>query len=163
MHLAQRPPTGTVTFMKRHRSVLLLSVTIFVAAAAVPIGTTTGADRTADPEVPCTLESAKGSYGFVESETIIGLGPYASSGIIISDGQGGTKGVFAENAAGAVTLGITFAGTYTVNPDCTGSLTFTDNRGRTGHRAVAIVQDGKEIDYIFTDRGIPGTGFAKKQ
>jgi hypothetical protein len=55
------------------------------------------------------------------------------------------------------------AGTYTVNPDCTGSLTFTDNRGRTAHRFAAIVQDGKEIDYVFTDRGIPGTGVAKKQ
>jgi hypothetical protein len=55
------------------------------------------------------------------------------------------------------------AGTYTVNPDCTGSLTFTDNRGRTGHRAVAIVQDKKKIDYIFTERGIPGTGIGKKQ
>lgn len=59
--------------------------------------------------------------------------------------------MFAENAAGAVTSSITFAGTYTVNLDCTGSLTFTDNRGRTGHRAMAIVLDGREIDYMADD------------
>ena len=153
--------------MKRHHSIFLLSIAVFAtgAAAAVSFSTTTRAHPHAheDQDVPCTLASAKGSYGFVESGTIIGLGPYVSSGLFTSDGQGGAKGVFAENAAGAVTFGITFAGTYTVNPDCTGSLTFTDNRGRTAHRAAAIVQDGKEIDYIFSDRGIPGTGVAKKQ
>jgi len=73
------------------------------------------------------------------------------------------KGVFAENAAGIVTNNITFAGTYTVNPDCRGTLIFTDNRGRTASRAAVIVQHGKEIDYIFSVRGIPGTGVAKKQ
>jgi len=74
--------------MKRHHSILL-SIAFFAAAAALPISTTTGANRDANEDASCMLSSASGAYGFVESGTIIGLGPYASAGTVISDGEGG--------------------------------------------------------------------------
>lgn len=143
-------------------SILLLSLAVLIAAGAVPFRAATD-DNPSEETAPCTLSSANGAYGFVESGTILGLGPYVSAGTVISDGQGNMKGIFAENAAGLITNNITFAGTYTVNPDCTGTLIFTDNRGRTASRAAVIVQHGREIDYIFTVPRIPGTGVAKKQ
>jgi hypothetical protein len=73
------------------------------------------------------------------------------------------KGVFAESAAGAIGSGITFTGTYAVNQDCTGTAELTDSLGRTGTRAFVIVQEGKEIQYVFTDPGFVATGIAKKQ
>jgi hypothetical protein len=73
------------------------------------------------------------------------------------------RGVFAESAAGSIASGITFAGTYTVNPDCTGAAQLTDSLGRIGNRAFVIVQEGKEVQYLFTDPGFVVTGVAKKQ
>lgn len=115
------------------------------------------------PPETCKLSSAKGAYGFSESGSIVGFGPYAAVGTIVSDGAGNMKGIFSESAGGAIGSGITFVGTYAVNPDCTGTAELTDSLGRTGTRAFVIVQQGKEIQYVFTDPGFVATGVAKKQ
>jgi uncharacterized protein YcfJ len=115
------------------------------------------------PRDRCRLSSAKGSYGFTETGTIVGFGAYAAVGTLVSDGVGGMSGVFAESAGGAIGSGITFVGSYRVNADCTGTAELTDSVGRTGSRVFVIVREGKEIQYLFTDAGFVATGTARKQ
>ena len=45
-------------------------------------------------------------------------------------------------------------GTYTVNPDCTGTYTATDENGVVTHADMFIPRDGSEIDMIFTDHTV---------
>jgi outer membrane lipoprotein SlyB len=129
-----------------------------LTAVVVPLGAVAQ-----QPRDRCGLSSAKGSYGFTETGTIVGFGAYAAVGTIVSDGVGGMRGAFAESADGAIATGITFAGTYRVNADCTGTAELADSAGRTGSRAFVIVQEGNEIQYFFTDAGFVATGTARKQ
>lgn len=56
---------------------------------------------------------------------------------------------------------------YSVNPDCTGTLTFTDLSGESKTLAMAIVEDGAGIEIEFanttTNGSIVGEGVGKKQ
>jgi hypothetical protein len=71
----------------------------------------------------CSLTTLKGSYGYTAAGTIPGVGDFVAVGIFTSDGAGQVSG--ADTAA--ATIGVneqrTFSGTYTVDADCTGSLT----------------------------------------
>jgi len=80
------------------------------------------------------------------------------------DGQGNISGATTESFEGHIEPGITFAGTYTVNPNCTGSMTLHGNhpgttdgvipaRTDTHHLNFVIGSRGKELDLIFTDTG----------
>ena len=58
---------------------------------------------------------------------------------------------------------MTFTRTYSVKPNCTGSL--TANAGSNGiiHRALVIVDSGKEVEFVSTDAGVVISGYMKKQ
>jgi hypothetical protein len=68
-----------------------------------------------------------GDYGFTWSGTMIlpsGAMPAASVGIITFDAEGNVWGKQTVSQGGNVTAR-TFNGTYTLDPDCTGTLTVT--------------------------------------
>ena len=66
-------------------------------------------------------------------------------------------------AGGSSSFPITFTGTYSVQPNCTGSLTV--NAGASGiiHRNLVIVEDGNEVEFVSTDPGLVIAGYMKKQ
>ncbi len=152
--------------MKNRKSVtkrIYPAFALLVLGCAALLRAVEAEPTTTGEESHCGLSSAKGSFGFVETGTIIGFGSYAATGTLIADGAGKMTGTFAESANGVITSGITFNGTYTVNADCTGTAELTDSLGRKGTRAFVIVQQGKEFSYLFTDAGFVATGIAKKQ
>lgn len=87
-----------------------------------PTGTPT---RTPTPTpTPFGRESFKGSYSMRFFGKTGGGAPDGGTGIVISDGVGKISGNLTENKDGAVCQ-FTLNGTYTVNPDGTGSITAT--------------------------------------
>jgi hypothetical protein len=62
-----------------------------------------------------------------------------------------------------VTRNQTFTGAYTVQPNCTGSITFTGPIGETPADFV-IMDGGREVHWIFTaPNGLVARTIAKKQ
>ena len=59
---------------------------------------------------------------------------------------------------------VTLAGTYTVNPDCTGTLTaHISPVGITTNLFFVIDDNRKELQVIQTDSGVVVTGIARRQ
>jgi hypothetical protein len=116
----------------------------------------------------CSLASINGDFGFVEQGTVLlappapPMVPYATSGILTSDGAGHLSGTVTVHAGGTVHLG-TFNGTYAVNPDCTFSIQFTTEDNSVFHVVGTITGEGifQEARYIYTDANFIVSGTAK--
>jgi hypothetical protein len=71
---------------------------------------------------PCSLARAAGNWSLTDTGTVIGVGQRVAVGVFKLDASGNlTDGVAASSLAGNV-ASETFSGTYTVNPDCSGSF-----------------------------------------
>jgi hypothetical protein len=110
---------------------------------------------------PCKDKLLEGRYGFtLQGTKLAGMGPTGSQiGVAMADFSG--KGTFTQ--IDTVTINGELAsdfthpranGTYTVNPDCTGTFTidFTDGRPPVVTNFV-VVNNGSEIDAVVTSVG----------
>jgi len=77
----------------------------------------------------------------------------AGAGRVVFDGHGGLSGrEWASTNGGPSSL--TFTGSYTVQPDCSGTVTIVNDNGRTDHGKIALVENGQEVNLIVTDPGV---------
>ena len=122
-----------------------------------------GYAQTSTGDDGCTNQSLQGEFGFTITGNNAAVGPFAIVGRFEADGQGNVVGVGTE-AFFPVIGRQNFSATYTVNPECTGRavLTFTDS-GQVTHLDFILVDDGREVLLIVTDRGVVESGSAKKQ
>jgi len=113
----------------------------------------------------CSNASVKGSFGFILTGTRIGgsdPGPRANVGRFTSDGKGNLSGYETKSKNGTIILDVTITGTYTVNPDCTGSTTITGSDGEVRNFDFVIVNKHSEVFGIQIDDGRVTTFNAKK-
>ena len=102
----------------------------------------------------CSLAGAAGQYGFSDSGMVLGIGPRVAVASLIFDTAGNISGPVTANLNGTVSQ-TTLAGRYTVNPDCTGTASFSEF-DQMGHviitATVAFVWDDdmKQLHFIFT-------------
>ncbi len=73
--------------------------------------------------------------------------PFATAGHEVYDSKGHVKGEYSGNFGGEIIRNQPISGTYTVNPDCTGTVTYTD-RTRVDQ---FISSDGSEIAFVQTN------------
>jgi hypothetical protein len=74
----------------------------------------------------CTLESVKGEFGATFTGAITAgpfAGPYAAVSRIVCDGKSSCHGEGTQSLDGTIVPLVDQGTTYTVNPDCTGSIT----------------------------------------
>jgi hypothetical protein len=138
--------------MKRTLSVLL---TLAAAVALVP------ALHAHDRE--CTAAILKGNYGFTFSgfqlQNDVSL-PWQGVGVMTFDGRGNASGNFTFSLNGQIATS-PYTGTYTVNPDCTGSVTGTSGGDNA---TLVIVSEGAEVFAVDTSTyGVTMTLDFKKQ
>lgn len=113
-------------------------------------------------EANCTATMLKGACAFTASGFLAPpapvSGPFAGIGIQHFDGKGNTDATTIVSINGNVQRA-SIQGTYTVNPDCTGSmiLTFLPS-GLVHHFDIVISPNGADIEGIRTDPGVVGTG-----
>ena len=99
----------------------------------------------------CDNASFQGSFGFTLHGDLIGSGATSAVGVINADGDGGLHGTETAHIAGVV-HSIDFpSGTYTINPDCTGTavlLPVVD--GVESHGTVSFVLTSPDTLRIIT-------------
>lgn len=107
-------------------------------------------------ETPCLLQNATlhGTYVVYGTGTIVGVGPIAAVGEHTYDGQGHTVATYTLSVNGTIIRGVTVTGAYTVNPDCT--MTLSESDGSTYDFVVA--PDGRTATWINTGSGTVVTG-----
>jgi hypothetical protein len=113
----------------------------------------------------CTKANFAGPYGFTVSGVVVNSdGSFysaAEAGTVTADGNGNLTGSATISQAGQI-QSPTFTGTYTLDADCTGTVSTTDSAG-PAHFNIAIVDNGQEILFIESDSGVAVSGSAKPQ
>src|SRR6266852_2591552 len=122
-------------------------LTFFAAAFLSTTATAQGATGA------CSFLRAAGIYGFSDSGTIVGIGPRAAVGSLTFDAAGNIIGKVTASLSGSVS-NTNLSGTYSVNPDCTGTASFDefDQSGKILTATVEIVWDNnmREARFVFT-------------
>jgi hypothetical protein len=118
----------------------------------------------------CSIGTLHGSFGYTATGTLLPsavpvplAGPFGEIGRQTFDGNGHTTATATINANGNIT-NVTIEGTYTVNPDCTGSMTRNVSPlGVTAHDDLVIDDEGVELRTSATDPGEIETYVYRKQ
>ena len=114
-----------------------------------------------------SLKSLRGEYVFaLDGYTIQGdtgqHQPFAWAGKETYDGAGHVAGVFTASYNGEI-VHRTYTGTYTVNPDGTGSTLLTDSNSDVTHFDIFIRKDRDEVSYVETDPGVVSSGYERRR
>jgi hypothetical protein len=119
----------------------------------------------------CSLATLQGSFGYTSTGTLLDsyvpapyAGPFAEVGRQTFDGKGNTNATATLSSNGNILQQATIQGTYTVNADCTGSMTlYVVQFQSTVHADFVIDRDGAEIRAIGTDSGVIESRVYRKQ
>jgi hypothetical protein len=134
----------------------LISLFALVLAITVPAQ---AEDRT------CLLTRSAGKWSFTDQGTVLPISSRTAVGVFTLDGTGNLQnGVATASLAGTV-ASETFSGTYTVNPDCTGTISVdifsSGTEILTVNLSIAFDEDMKHMRGIFTSAATPnGTQLA---
>lgn len=114
----------------------------------------------------CSNDSLKGSYGFQITGSIPGTLAIAGIARVVFDGQGnftqtGDSQIIVIGHAPVVS-DQAGTGTYTVNPDCTGTETLNVG-GQLHHSTFVLVNHGSKVFDTNVDPGVVLTGVGEKQ
>jgi hypothetical protein len=124
----------------------------------------------AGEDEPCSNATLNGSFGYTSTGTLLPsyvpapfFGPFAEVGRQTFDGNGHTEATATTSSNGNI-VPVTIEGTYSVNKDCTGSMTVNVSPfGSVVHADFVIDDHGAEIRAIGTDTGVIETRVYKKQ
>ena len=115
----------------------------------------------------CSTVSLRGTFSRRDTGTVLlpaaAAGPVAAVGVFTFDGTGNVTGATISSQNGNIGQG-TQTGTYTVSPDCTGTIIVLGSSGHTSHYSFVMDEDG--FEYICTDSGpisIVYSGTARRQ
>jgi hypothetical protein len=102
----------------------------------------------------CSLSTLKGTYIF-ECAGVQGSAQthFAFAGKEQFHGDGTVNGVYTYSDKDNVLRHVSYTATYTVDPDCTGRYTSTDENGAVIHNDMFFPRDGSELDMVTTDPG----------
>jgi len=133
-------------------------------AAALALGIAPKA-QAGDKE--CSDATLEGRFAFTSTGFITDppdlAGPFAIVGTQTFDGDGAFTATATVSQNGNI-IPVSIAGTYTVNADCTGTLTAQISPvDITTHVFFVIDDNGKEFQHIQTDPGVVVTGIARRQ
>jgi hypothetical protein len=106
-----------------------------------------------------------GTYAFTFNGAAVFPGspnpvPFNGVGVQTFDGSGKWTGTESANFGAFVLRSVPFSGTYTLNPDCTGTATAKFPDGTTGRQDFVVTDGGKMIYAIGVDNTGPGTWLA---
>ena len=151
------------TVLLRSQLALLLAVSMFYAQSVV-------AQEQSTQVKECSKTTLSGSFGYSSTGTLLDsyvpapyAGPFGEVGRQTFDGRGNTSATATTSSNGNIAP-VTVEGTYTVNPDCTGSMTLNVSPfGSVVHADFVIDDDGAQLRAIGTDSGLVETRVYSKQ
>ena len=114
-----------------------------------------------DHAKPCSPRTMKGTHGYSYHGSVMGKA-ITAAGPITFDGRGSLFATYNVNLGGVPFKG-RFFGTYTVDDDCTGTVTLQlPILGISTNGSFIIVNAGQETFFTGTDDGVAITGVTKK-
>ena len=125
---------------------LPVSCTLAVALLAMSFALGPQSLRAA-PLCPFGNATLHGTYSLSGGGTVVGLGPVTSVGEVTYDGKGNSNAVYTASLNGTIHP-VIVPGTYTVNPDCTGTAVEASS-----HFNFVITPDGNTVWWMATDTG----------
>ena len=144
--------------MKRQIGVgILLALGLLISGAGHP--------EQAWSENPCSLRTLKGTYLYHCAGVYLVNGQpvhFAFAGKDQYNGDGTMSGVYSLSDNGTLSHHVSYSGTYTVNPDCTGAFTTKDENGVVQHADLYFGRDGAEVSFVLTDPGFVDSGVERR-
>jgi len=103
----------------------------------------------------CSLKTLKGTYMY-NCHGVQGSAQtdFAAAGKEQFHGDGTVDGVITSTDKDNVSHHVSYTAIYTVNPDCTGTYTSTDENNVVTHADLYFPRDGSELDMVLTDPGV---------
>lgn len=132
-----------------------VGILILGISQAAAVGALAASGIAPRSQARCSLTTLHGMYQFAADGVQVtgqSASPFAIAGQVIFDGRGRVSGVFSASFNGNVVQANAFTGTYTVNPDCTGTETGVGG-GMTIHFDNFIRPDGNLVASVQTDPG----------
>ena len=151
------------TVLLRCQLAFLLAVSMFYAQSAV-------AQEQSGKVKGCSNATPRGGFAYTSTGTLLDsyvppplAGPFAEVGRQTFDGKGNTDATATSSANGNI-VQVTISGTYTVNPDCTGTMTLNVSPlGAVVHADFVISNDGAELRAIVSDANLIESRVYSKQ
>jgi hypothetical protein len=148
----------------------ILKTSLAAAGMLMMFAGLASAQEPSDKVKECSIATLQGSFGYTSTGTLLDsyvppplAGPFAEVGRQTFDGKGYAKATATLSTNGNIQQ-VTIQGTYTVNADCTGSMTlYVVQFQSTVHADFVIDRDGAEIRAIGTDAGVIETRVYRKQ
>jgi len=109
----------------------------------------------------CKPSMLKGNYVYAGDGYIVRRServPFAQAGHDFFQGDGTFTGSETVSTNGEITR-IVYSGTYTLEPDCSGTAKLTDNLGVTAHFDLFVTKNGTDLTFIQTDAGYVASTF----
>ena len=136
---------------------MVLIVGLFICGAGQP--------EQALSDNPCSLRTLKGTYVWHITGFQIVNGQqvhFAFAGQDHYNGDGTMTGTYSFSDNGVISQNVSYSDTYTVNPDCTGTLLSADENGLIGHFDLFFGPDGEEVSFVQTDPGVVAAGVERR-
>lgn len=147
------PPKACILALPRSLAVIGFASLVLLAAASL---------AEPRPDHECTPETLNGAYGYAFSGPFVGVGPVGAVGLMIFDGAGGLTAHDTTSINGDISHRAG-AGSYTVNPTCTGSATIDDDfAGFAFDLMIVPGTGGSEFSFLVTNHGAVQSGVASK-
>ena len=129
--------------MGKSKSILILLALIIPGAAA---SASPASASPASASYQCSVATIKGSYLYAHDGITLGTSadkkqPFAQTGRECFDGKGGMSGIYSGNFNGIIVRG-SYKGTYTMNSNCSGTVTFEDNQKNASRYDIYATQNG---------------------
>lgn len=140
----------------------------FGMLAALLLAASGCSNGSSEAQAGCSVRSLQGAYiyaqdGFnVAGETASQRTPFAQSGREVFNGDGTMSGVGTGNFNGEIAR-VTYSGTYTVDADCSGTVTFTDGEGVVSHYDIFLADGGAELGFVQTDANVVTAAFQRRR
>ncbi len=117
----------------------------------------------AQPTQPaaCSVTTLHGRYGFAINGTDSGNPITAVGQIAANEGNLAGNETISDNGSVGNLLGV--LGKYTVNSDCTGTMTIQAQGRSKQNFNITVISGGKQIDMVQTDSGATNLGTAQAQ
>ena len=109
----------------------------------------------------CSVATLEGSFARTDTG-FVAAGPLAGVSLVTFDGNGAFTSSNFQSVNGTPQPPSTSTGTYTVNPDCTGTYTGQSSTGRTSTAFFVIADNGNEIHILPVGPGASLTCIARK-
>jgi hypothetical protein len=162
--LTFEPDHKEVTMKKRTSTIAALTIPLAIVCGLLVPAVSSGAEREMNGRA-CSNRSLSGRFGGVSTGVLLnvpGLPPEAqfrTVGATNFDGQGTFTGVehTIVNGMPPTAPWISNSGTYSINPDCTGTMVLnTPGSPVPLTLGLVIVRDGKEIRTVLDSNAISG-------